>query len=102
MKPRKMRLALGLWLALVAVTIPPTVQAFVSCSPNPCKNGASCVSSNPTGESHCKEREQERRPAQRDGRVVGSESAPEQGRFYLDAVAFAEKSRRDEKSVDGF
>lgn len=26
MKPRKMRLAIGLWLALVAVTIPPTVQ----------------------------------------------------------------------------
>ncbi|XP_023215803.1 neurogenic locus Notch protein-like [Centruroides sculpturatus] len=39
-------------LVQLAVYGSQVVQALISCSPNPCKNGASCVS-NPRGESYC-------------------------------------------------
>ncbi|GIY93895.1 hypothetical protein CEXT_608881 [Caerostris extrusa] len=37
---------------LTATVYPVYVEGLVSCSPNPCKNGASCVT-NPKGESYC-------------------------------------------------
>ncbi|GBL97684.1 hypothetical protein AVEN_248638-1 [Araneus ventricosus] len=59
MPPRSHHLGWLLGLAVLAITVcrPAHMQGLLSCSSNPCKNGASCVS-NPRGESYCKHPEQ--------------------------------------------
>ncbi|GIY08349.1 neurogenic locus Notch protein [Caerostris darwini] len=53
MKHRNLCSALFWGIFLTATVYPVYVEGLVSCSPNPCKNGASCVT-NPKGESYCK------------------------------------------------
>ncbi|KFM62750.1 hypothetical protein X975_21213, partial [Stegodyphus mimosarum] len=54
MPPRCHHLGWLLGLTVLAATVlkPASPQGLLSCSQNPCKNGASCVS-NPRGESYC-------------------------------------------------
>ncbi|GFQ66945.1 uncharacterized protein TNCT_576351 [Trichonephila clavata] len=47
----------GLTVLAATVFRPVSMQGLLSCSSNPCKNGASCVS-NPRGESYCNAREE--------------------------------------------